>query len=81
VAHLDLKLENLLLGDDYGVKIADFDLSYKEGDSKIKSKGTAIYGSPEILEGSCTEPMAADLYSLGLVLLLLATGGSLDLIK
>jgi len=34
VAHLDLKLENIMIGDDYQLKIIDFDLSYKLGSNK-----------------------------------------------
>jgi len=33
-AHLDIKLDNLLFGKDYRLKIADFDLSYNPGVSR-----------------------------------------------
>ena len=76
-AHLDLKLENLLIGDDYTLKLTDFDLSYVPGDSRIKSRGTKNYRAPEIMENKCTDPYAADIYSAGVILFLLKTGGKM----
>jgi len=48
IAHLDLKLDNLLIGSNYQLKIADFDLSYKVGDKRIVSDGSKHYRAPEI---------------------------------
>jgi len=51
VAHLDLKPDNLLIGEDFKLKICDFDLSYKLGsDKKTLSKGTKEYRAPELRE-------------------------------
>ena len=74
-AHLDLKLENLLMADDYTLKIADFDLSYLPDDEKVKTRGTKNFRAPEMLGGTCTNPQAADIYSAGIILFLLKTGG------
>jgi len=74
VAHLDLKAENLLLGDDFKLKIIDFDSAYKEGDSQILSKGTKNYRAPEIQFEGCYDPYAADIYAAGIVLFVLSTG-------
>eukprot|EP00330_Aristerostoma_sp_ATCC50986_P001863 CAMPEP_0114576740 /NCGR_PEP_ID=MMETSP0125-20121206/1472_1 /TAXON_ID=485358 ORGANISM="Aristerostoma sp., Strain ATCC 50986" /NCGR_SAMPLE_ID=MMETSP0125 /ASSEMBLY_ACC=CAM_ASM_000245 /LENGTH=113 /DNA_ID=CAMNT_0001765497 /DNA_START=120 /DNA_END=461 /DNA_ORIENTATION=+ len=49
IAHLDIKPENLLLGDDLQLKIADFDLAYFEGDEMIKSGGTPCFRAPELI--------------------------------
>jgi len=76
-AHLDLKLENLLIGDDFTLKITDFDLSYMSEDGQVVTKGTKNYRAPEIIEGSCTDPYAADIYSAGVILYLLKTGGKI----
>jgi len=67
-AHLDLKLENLLLGNDLELKIADFDSSYQKEDFIIISRGTRNNRPKEIRKGSCKLPQAADIYSAGLVL-------------
>lgn len=76
-AHLDLKLENLLLGDNFQLKIADFDTAYVQGQNQINSKGTVSYRAPEIRSSSCKDPQAADIYSMGIILFLFQTGGKL----
>jgi serine/threonine protein kinase len=74
IAHLDLKLENLLLDENYKLKIVDFDLSYMKGDKKIRGQGTKYFRAPEIIEGSCANPEAADIYSAGIILFVLKAG-------
>jgi len=68
IAHLDIKLENLLLGNDYLLKIADFDLAQNTNDALLISKGTANYRAPEVKSGNCTDFLAADIYSAGICL-------------
>jgi len=68
IAHVDLKLDNLLLGDDFLLKISDFDQSQKFEEKKLKCRGTACYRAPEIFEGNCENLIAADIYSLGIIL-------------
>ena len=75
VCHLDLKLENLLLGADYKLKIADFDLSYISGDSKVLTRGTRFYRSPELKDSRCRDGPAADVYAAGVILFVLKSGG------
>jgi len=81
VAHLDLKPENLLLGSDFNLKIADFDLSHVNGDAKILSRGTRYYRGPEFFQSAGSSepelkvPYAADIYSAGVILFILKTGG------
>lgn len=76
IAHFDLKLDNLLLGEDYRLKIADFDLSKKinEESSSVLRGGSENYRAPEVLAGKCRDYCAADIYSIGICLYTLMTG-------
>jgi len=76
-AHLDLKLENLLIGENFELKIADFDNSYIKGRKRVPSKGTRNYRAPEIIDSSCRDFQAADIYSAGILLFVLKCGGTL----
>lgn len=75
VAHLDLKLDNLLIGQNYTLKIADFDQAYVQGQSVILSKGTESFRAPEVFRGKCKNPYAADIYSAAIILFTLRCGG------
>jgi len=77
IAHLDLKLENLFLGEDFTLKIADFDLSCSLNDSVILSQGTKNFRAPEILKETCQNPLSADIYSAGIILFVLKSGGTI----
>jgi len=68
VAHLDLKLENLMLGSDFQLKIIDFDSSELISDANISSKGTVNYRAPELISGTGKNATAADIYSMGMIL-------------
>jgi len=77
IAHLDLKLDNLLLGYRNSLKIIDFDLSQRVEDEKrsfARSKGTTNYRAPELRNRKCSNYKAADIYSMGVILFALATG-------
>jgi len=68
VAHLDLKLENLMLGTDFQLKIIDFDQSQMITDKTLTSGGTIAYRAPEIINGNSTNFTAADIFSAGIIL-------------
>lgn len=68
VAHLDLKPENLMFGSGFTLKIIDFDQAQRIKDKNITSGGTDGYRAPEVIDGSCMDFEAADIYSLGIVL-------------
>jgi len=72
---MDIKLENLLIGDDFALKIADFDLSHCKDDQKVIGRGTKLYRAPELIHGRCKNPNSADIYSAGIFLFVLKTKG------
>jgi len=74
ISHLDLKPDNLLLGENYVLKIGDFDRAYQSSDGLIMTNGSVNYRAPEIREGRCEDAQAADIYSLAIVLFCLKTG-------
>ena len=74
VAHLDLKLENLLFDKDFNLKVTDFDLSQSLDSTTLIARGTAGYRAPEIKKGLCYNLKAADVYSLAIVLFILFNG-------
>jgi len=77
IAHLDLKLENLLVGEDSKLKIADFDLACSLRDTELKTKGSRCFRAPEMVNLKCKSPAAADIYSAGIILFVLKCGGIL----
>jgi len=74
VFHLDLKPGNLLLGQDYRLKITDFDLSYQKDDVFMIGYGTKNFRAPELASRKCKKPQMADIYSLGIILFVMMTG-------
>jgi len=68
VAHLDLKLENIVMGSDFTLKVIDFDQAQRITDAKMTSRGTIGFRGPEVLSGTCRNLVAADIYSAGIIL-------------
>jgi hypothetical protein len=78
IVHRDVKPGNILLGPDDTAKLADFGIArLVDGDSEHTRTGHAVgtigYIAPELVRGEPVTP-AADVYSLGLVLLEALTG-------
>jgi len=77
LAHLDLKLENILVDPREGVKVIDFDACESvENVKKIDSrqKGSLGYRAPEFTKSSLESLLPGDIYSLGVVLFTLVLG-------
>ncbi len=75
--HLDLKLENILLDDNFSIKIIDFGFSqFQKKNSKqliTKYCGTPQHYSPEIYYEKPYEGHKADIFSLGVCLFKMVT--------
>lgn len=75
IAHLDLKLENLLFINN-SVKITDFGFScfLQNGEFLSKFCGTLRYTAPEILRNIGYSGELADIWSVGVILFILVSG-------
>jgi len=80
ILHRDLKPANLLISSDGAVKLTDFGLASlaptgtgEPGAADVEVRGTLGYLAPEIVRGDPPSP-AADLFSLGAVLVEMLTG-------
>jgi len=73
LCHRDVKLENILVGDNKKIKICDFGYATKlrgnNGDYKLYGKyGTANYQAPEIIQGKHYSGEKVDVFSCGVCL-------------
>ncbi|XP_054743089.1 testis-specific serine/threonine-protein kinase 4 isoform X2 [Anastrepha obliqua] len=74
VVHRDIKCENLLLDENYTLKLIDFGFARKDTRNSdqevILSKtfcGSYAYASPEILKGIAYDPFMSDIWACGVV--------------
>lgn len=74
VAHRDLKLTNILIDEEYTVKIIDFGFACEANERHKMYCGTPSYMAPEIVEKKLYFPKPTDVWSLGVVLYKLLTG-------
>ncbi|OHS95941.1 CAMK family protein kinase [Tritrichomonas foetus] len=75
--HRDLKVENIMVDRYNNIRLIDFGLGNQiknEGDLFTTACGSAAYAAPEILKGE-SYSSSADLWSLGVILYAMATGG------
>ena len=75
LAHRDIKAENLVVTEDYVVKLIDFGFAYNLAEGPATdTKGSGCYTAPEILQSLPHCPSKADIFATGVVLYLLLTG-------
>jgi serine/threonine protein kinase len=75
-AHLDIKLDNILLDDNFNIRLSDFGSAVKLDDHAFTTfrRGTPKYMAPEVLylqEGESFDAYKADVYSLGVCIYLM----------
>lgn len=73
LAHLDVKLENIVMDSNYNAKLIDYAFFEPKNRPLREIKGTTPYMAPEILSTklfrfNCFEGEKADVFSLGVVL-------------
>jgi serine/threonine protein kinase len=75
ICHRDLKTENILVDENYNLKICDFGFSTSNTGHLKESCGTEGYKAPEVeKENPNYDGIKADIFSLGVVLFTLVTG-------
>ncbi len=77
IVHRDIKPQNVMIDDEWNVKVTDFGIAHNPVDGDITQTGqmvgTAQYISPEQAQGKAVSN-ASDLYSVGVVLFEMLTG-------
>ena len=76
ILHRDIKLDNVLLSENYTAKICDFGISrvVKKGELIFEDSGTPAYTAPELVSGKGYSGFQADVWSLGIMLFVMVTG-------
>ena len=72
--HRDIKLDNILLDDNFHPKLSDFGLATHNSENLEDSVGTPGYLAPEITEGREYNGFKVDIFSLGVTLFRLTLG-------
>ena len=78
IAHRDLKLENILLTENFNPKVSDFSYAVKYGPKDPKNTsycGSLPYFSPELLQRHPYNPLISDIWSLGVCFYIMLNDG------
>jgi serine/threonine protein kinase len=74
IAHLDIKAENIMLDSAGNAKLIDFGLARCQDVGGDERGGTPMYLAPELLKARKYRTRPADVWSLGILLIVMATG-------
>ena len=75
ICHSDLKLENILLDQNYNPIISNFALATNNNVNALNDfVGTLTYSSPQIINHQIYNGFKTDIFSLGVILFNLVTG-------
>jgi serine/threonine protein kinase len=72
ISHRDMKPDNIMLDEEFNLKIADFGFSSKAA-SNQSFKGTRSYMAPEILIGAKYHGQMVDIFAAGIILFIMIT--------
>lgn len=72
ISHCDIKLENVMLDEDYNLKLADFGFSSNKSVNETV-KGTSNYMAPEIELAKRYHGPVVDLFAAGIILFIMVT--------
>ena len=73
ICHRDIKVQNILLDENYSPKICDFGFATENNGNLKEELGSPYYHAPEILRHKSYDGFKVDIFTLGVVLLNLAT--------
>ncbi len=69
VIHRDIKPQNALVNEDGVVKLTDFGVAYRPGDTRLTQVGFAVgtpgYIAPELMDGDAEPSALSDIYAVG----------------
>lgn len=76
VVHRDLKLANILISEDFTIKLADFGFAKQAGPDNVLESycGTPLTMAPEILKNQYKYSAKCDMWSLGVILYQMVCG-------